>query len=58
MNKLSLEPSVAQGYCRRLPALGRKLRFLLFFSIKVDPLNVESQKSQLGEMTKAEVTQA
>ena len=36
------EPSVAQGthsYYRRLQALGLKLRFQLFFSIKVDPLS-------------------
>ena len=34
-------PSVAQGshnYSRRFPALGPKLRFYLFLSLKVDPL--------------------
>ena len=42
--KLSWQPSVAQVthiYSRRLPALGRKLRFQLFFLIKVDPINLE-----------------
>ena len=30
------------SYFRRLPALGLKLRFKLFFPIKMDPLNLES----------------
>ena len=44
-NRLAWKPSVTRGnhrYSRSLPALGRKLRFGLFFSIKVDPLNLES----------------
>ena len=43
---LAWEPNVAQvshGYSRRLPALGCKLRFYLFFLIKVDLLNLKSQ---------------
>ena len=44
--KLAWEPSfpqVTHSYTRRLPALDRKLRFLLFFPIKVDPLNLDSE---------------
>ena len=46
LSTIAWEPSVAQGthsYSRCLPARGRKLRFSLFFPIKVDPINLESQ---------------
>ena len=43
--ELAWEPCIAQdthdSYFRRLPALGRKLRFSLVFPMKVDLLNVE-----------------
>jgi len=44
INLLAWEPSIAKGsHFRRLPALGLRLQFSLFFHIKVDPLNLESQ---------------
>jgi len=33
------------SYSSRLPALSRKIRFFLFFSIKVDPFNSMSKRS-------------
>ena len=44
-NRTSLITSFAQethNYFGRLPTLGRKLRFQFFFTIKLDPLNLES----------------
>ena len=44
--KLAWEPivdQVAHSYSHRLPALGRKLRFWLFFHITGNPLNLESK---------------
>ena len=49
--KLAWEPSVPQfthSYFRRLPALGRKLRFYLFFSIKVDQLKTQNLAKKIS----------
>ena len=52
---LAWEPSVAKGthsYSRRLPALGRKLRFPLMFNIDEDAIKEKGIFKQNVEMLK------